>query len=311
MKTNFETRRSGFSLVALIVLILLAVAAVGMIFPYIAARREAARRMQCVNNLKQLALAVLNYHAVNCDLPPEGLSAPDQTPERQMGLFPRLLPFLEQSSLFDTLDWDDDCDSGANAAAGKRALNVLLCPGGAQCQSVDPNDSGAFTSHYYGNFGVVGENPSSHEAYPIFCSNRKNGDLADNGVFRIGKGYDLSAVVDGTSNTLMFFESSADNYDGYRAWQRGAFQLAPPDEENELNPWGDWIAHSSKTASLEFKVNAPLNAGGTFHAPINAAVVASGHSGGANWAFVDGAVGFFSNDISDDVFLAFFSRNGG
>ena len=308
MKQIATVRRSGFALVELIALIIVIGALLALIFPALGCAREAARRMQCVNNLKVLALAVANYHDVNQCYPTEGYLGGVSNVERQFGLFPKLIPFMEQSSLFSQIDWSQSCDDGANASLGKSRIDLLLCPNTLKNDSVDPFDSGSFTTHFYGCCGAVGDNPNSGATYPSLCSNSDNGSVGANGIFQIGFHTRMSEITDGTSNTAVFFESSANNYDGYRAWQRGAFQLEPA--QDECN-WGDWIAHSSKTASLKYKVNAPNEAtGAVFHAPINDAVVASQHAGGANVAFADGAVYFLASSVDDETFLGIFSRNG-
>src|SRR5579875_2250106 len=106
--TPLGTRaRPGFTLIELLVVIAIIAVLIALLLPAVQAAREAARRAQCVNNLKQLGLAVMNYESSNGSLPPTGAVSPSGNPLQNIGNFGmkvRLLPFLEQSSLFNTLN---------------------------------------------------------------------------------------------------------------------------------------------------------------------------------------------------------------
>src|SRR5579875_1091134 len=98
--TPLGTRaRPGFTLIELLVVIAIIAVLIALLLPAVQAAREAARRMQCVNNLKQLGLAVMNYESANGSLPPTGAVSPSGFPRTQIGTFglkTRLLPYLEQ-----------------------------------------------------------------------------------------------------------------------------------------------------------------------------------------------------------------------
>jgi prepilin-type N-terminal cleavage/methylation domain-containing protein/prepilin-type processing-associated H-X9-DG protein len=226
-------RLSGFTLVELLVVIAIIGILVALLLPAVQAARAAARRMQCKNNLKQIALAALNYESVHKQLPPGRLS-PDwsvngtprssytnynsvnQSPAsghwtgfRSVHTF--ILPYMEQQNIYDLIDFStpttvrmtlNGAPFNTNYEAYAQAAGLFICP---SCPNTDRVIS---ENNYRGNFGGStpyggAQNTQNNDniratAFRLSC----RGD----GAFSIGDKVTLGEFKDGTSNTVMFSE---------------------------------------------------------------------------------------------------------
>lgn len=126
MQASRCKRRAAFTLVELLVVIAIIGVLVALLLPAVQAAREAARRMQCTNNLKQIGLACHNYEAANKSLPPgSGYERPDPVPTWVV----RLFPFFEQQGIAAQYNAEEYADSPRNAALAKTSvIPVLVCP---------------------------------------------------------------------------------------------------------------------------------------------------------------------------------------
>ena len=126
-------KRRGFTLIELLVVIAIIAVLIALLLPAVQAAREAARRSQCVNNLKQMGLAVHNYESTNGTLPP-GVVYP--SPVDNWGWGPSgllsLLPFLEQTALYNACNFNWSPDDPCNQTADSTQITTFLCP-------TDPN----------------------------------------------------------------------------------------------------------------------------------------------------------------------------
>jgi prepilin-type N-terminal cleavage/methylation domain-containing protein/prepilin-type processing-associated H-X9-DG protein len=129
-------RRSGFTLIELLVVIAIIGVLIALLLPAVQAAREAARRSQCINNLKQMGLALHNYESANGSFPPSGEStnffnSPATTQFVDgVAVFPRLLQFLEGGNIFNSINFSHEynCAAGVNVTAYTTVANVFLCP---------------------------------------------------------------------------------------------------------------------------------------------------------------------------------------
>ena len=229
-KRSFPTKRA-FTLVELLVVIAIIGILVGLLLPAVQAAREAARRMQCSNNLKQIGLAVFNYESAHKRFPP-GRLTPDMsingvvstvytsynningTPGQWTGfrsVHTFILPFMEQTAIYNLIDFGAPTSvrmtmNGApfnrNFAAYANAANLYICPS-------DPNTGRVISENNYRyNFGG-----STHYAGALNsnANNNNNATLGifsvrGNGAFSIGDALRMSTISDGLSNTVFFSE---------------------------------------------------------------------------------------------------------
>ena len=207
-----RTGSRGFTLIELLVVIAIIAVLIALLLPAVQAAREAARRSQCVNNLKQLGLAVMNYESSNGSLPPTGTVSPSGYPLQPIGNFgmkTRLLPFLEQGPLFNTMNmtYNGEAPQGQNDTILTTQINAFLCPSDANIPTflyTLLNGSGSkqvgYTS-YPNNIGTITSNNGGALDGPAYVMGAPlNPTGAQGGTVT------LASITDGTSNTVIFSE---------------------------------------------------------------------------------------------------------
>jgi prepilin-type N-terminal cleavage/methylation domain-containing protein/prepilin-type processing-associated H-X9-DG protein len=301
--------RAAFTLVELLVVIAIIGVLVALLLPAVQAAREAARRSQCQNNLKQLCLAALNYEGTHKALPPgrygcdaaAGVNCSPFEWSRAASGFLVLLPFIEQQTLYATIDFkdgpwktpDNTCERddgpgahGNNAKLVATPLQSMNCPSDMKDQFVEFRDRIEATGSYAFCSGTKGASNGTQ----FNAKYRKNG--AD-GVFVYLEGTKrhgtpLKEIADGTSNTIFLGET----VDGHLKETRNRWTAAGRyvdslrQTEFAMNTTVDFIS---------VPVTGGYEAAGTF---------ASRHPGGAQFAYGDGRVQFLSEDIAIDPYRA-------
>jgi prepilin-type N-terminal cleavage/methylation domain-containing protein/prepilin-type processing-associated H-X9-DG protein len=208
-----KSKPRGFTLIELLVVIAIIAVLIALLLPAVQAAREAARRAQCTNNLKQLGLAVHNYHSTYNAIPayviflgPAGGSASPSVPPSGNGWgwdaswAVTLLPYIEQGPLYNSFNFSISADSPVNTTVTYNALGTLICPSDASKQR--PESPWAPTN-YRSNYGIPGVMRLwAGTIVPNYTSNPQQWWGVDSNLAYFG----FESVTDGTSNTALFSE---------------------------------------------------------------------------------------------------------
>jgi len=301
--------RTGFTLIELLVVIAIIAVLIALLLPAVQQAREAARRSQCKNNLKQLGLALHNYHDTHNTFPPGGFY---MGPNLGNGLsfHVMLLPFLDQANLYSQFLFEKDkwIDASKGRVLGKTVPPGLLCPSSGMTMSWDTSEknAGNHTTHYLGITGPVGDtpvNPASNTKYSWDIGSPSiYGGWGNEGILLRGECKKIRDVTDGTSNTFLIGESSWDkNEQRYRSWLRGIYSNT---SGMASYPGGNDVLVSTK--NIRYQPN--TNGGTNF---TNDMPFGSNHTGGMQVLMADGAVTFINENIDNTLYRAMATRSSG
>ncbi len=298
---SISRSRLAFTLVELLVVIAIIGALVALLLPAVQAAREAARRMQCQNNMRQVGLAIHNYESTFTRLPTggQGTSPTLSTTFDRHSLFTVVLPYLEQGNAFQQFDLRFAYNGSAqNIAAAKQAIATFVCP--TKAWRTSPTDQQGFGCTDYAATYYTDLDPVT--ALP-------NAALRAEGALVTG-GSRLSEVTDGASNTIFVAE---DNGRDERMWANHVY-LDPLDgQKRRLWRWAE-PDNAMGISKLINNNRAPR--GGPASCPWNTNncgpndELFSFHAGGANVLLGDGSVRFLQETIAAAPLRAFITRAG-
>lgn len=295
--------KSGFTLVELLVVIAIIGILVGLLLPAVQAAREAARRLQCSNNLKQLGLSILNHESTFKRFPtgsigrvlpsgeyPTAAPIPPRTP-----FIPHVLPFIEQGNIHSLYNFKVTFNHADNTIARSQKLPFMQCPSDQENEPWPP------TMDLKGNYGVnwgrwsfIDQGGPATNPAPLNVTH-----AVGKSPFYIDFGAKMGDISDGTSNTLCMMEmlQTPRDHSGQtidrrgRIWNddSGCYQIScriPPNSRSPDfgqcidDPLRGWPCTRNTTQTTEFFMGSR-----------------SRHSGGVNVVLCDGSVQFISNSI--------------
>ncbi|MEO2049376.1 MAG: DUF1559 domain-containing protein [Pirellulales bacterium] len=301
--------RRGFTLVELLVVIAIIGILVALLLPAIQAAREAARRSQCLNNLKQIGLGIELYHTSHKEYPSGRMGCDDVTilqcedPNPSLRRAPSgliaILPFVEHQALFDRFDFADGPwtkknwpeyfrrnSHDTNTFAVGSIVPIYSCPSDLKDPHADHRGEPEATGSYAFSMGSNG---------PSFGIDTLTVKMDNSGMFMYNRNITIQEVTDGTSNTLYLGET----INGH--------------EKETSNRWSAASRHLDSLRSTDNPMNTPVGQGITINLygyKTNGSF-ASAHPGGAQFTFGDGHGVFLSETIDLQVYQALSTRNLG
>ena len=316
MNDSIKPTRPAFTLVELLVVIAIVGILIGMLLPAVQAVREAARRIQCANNVRQQSLAMLNFEGTFKEFPP-GISIPSHS---MWSAF--ILPFIEQQNLFDSIDFEAgfsvvSSDNSSNLQTLSVGLPFMRCP------------SANVPDRQFDLIVGVDRSPSCYLACSSGLLNSESGDFpwagmdafdpydASDGVLYVNSETSMASISDGTAFTMVVGESLPD---------QDVVGIDSIGRQQKVDHWyigsRELETMADVVAEMDFTTDNSECLGSTA-CPINSLMMGdrttidekelsfgSRHIAGVNVGFVDGHIQFVSESIDASIWSGFGTRNG-
>ncbi|MEN0109274.1 MAG: DUF1559 domain-containing protein [Planctomycetota bacterium] len=331
--------RRAFTLVELLVVVAIIGVLVALLLPAVQAAREAARRGRCTNQLRNVALACLNFESARGVLPPASVNAPVEF-DNSIGWQVLILPYLEEGALTASISSADAEDAETLDLANRTTVPVYLCPTDPDIESERGRKFDIQVMSYAGvlgsYFSSVGLDESGADCGPRDrCVGGETGATGEFGTVNVDglMGVDIAVplrrVTDGLSKTLLVGE----RWYQLRTWTFGSYFSVrddgqPVGDRPPVGPQARTAVSAAKNLDRRSPLNAdlksvgfyrrhldedrpPIGAGDEKTIAYNNLPFGSFHPGGAFFAHGDASVRFYTDDINEAVYLALGSRDGG
>jgi prepilin-type N-terminal cleavage/methylation domain-containing protein len=243
-----KTREAGFTLIELLVVITIIGILVSFLLPAVQAAREAARRMSCSNNLRQIGIGLQGYHAAHNCFPP-GCIDPDflrgNTLCRQIAWSAFLLPYIEQQNVHRLFDFSARYNAPSNQAATNHVITLYLCP--STNRRASSRVGGMTADHTANGFNLYGSPEGCTDYGGVFGVNLATGAILNNGVMIYDRPISFSEICDGTSNTMMVAEDTGRGWSENGEWANGEniFMVQDPVNTRQFDEiWSDHLGGS-------------------------------------------------------------------
>lgn len=310
-------KKRGFTLIELLVVIAIIAILIALLLPAVQQAREAARRSQCVNNLKQIGLALHNYHDTHGTLPPGwiGVDPATRIPNAENGHSgfawgAMILPMLDQGPLYNRINFSRSCldtTGNNNQALLATPLAAFRCPSdsGPQTWVIGSEDGSGdlatlANANYVGSFGSGV--PGTDDGYggllswEDYIEANPNRQVQGTGMFWHNSNLRFRDVTDGLSNTVCVGEHKTNLRP----------DPAHPDEQ-WFSTWGAVIPEGEEAVARVLGLaDHPPN-----HPDTHLDDFSSSHTGGAHFMFGDGRVRFLTENVDLNLFKAISTRSGG
>jgi prepilin-type N-terminal cleavage/methylation domain-containing protein/prepilin-type processing-associated H-X9-DG protein len=287
----------GFTLIEMLVVIAIIAVLIALLIPAVQKVREAANRMSCVNNLKQIGLALHQFHDARGKFPPGQVQGPypqagvNWTTQHGWAVF--ILPHIEQQPLWALYRLDVMLYEPLNQDVVARPLKIFWCPS-------TPEQDRYYTGGVFadnGTKGACGDYAPTFQVDPALATGDSWGVLVPNSMTP------MAAITDGTSNTLLLTEDAGRP----RLWRAGR---PVPGADQAVNG-GPWAGYHAGVILTGAQLDGTSRPGPCALNCTNDHEVYSFHPGGANAVFADGHVQFLKVGMSIQVLAALVTRAGG